>query len=1114
VKKLFGFLFVLLFVFFFVGCTDNQEIPEINIDHESITLKTGDTLDLMDGVTAKGLKGEDVIDLVIISHEIPLDSNGKLTSTGTYLVTFTLTIEGKSYTKTLSVTVNNYTPLITVLHKSINLYVGDELTLMEGVSATGLINEDVTNQVTVSHSIPVDDDGKVTTAGSYTVTYQLTISDLNYQDTATFIVEDNRVPVSITNGDFESGTMLPFVKSDFEGANSSTSIVEMSGNHLLKLDITAVSWGSASPRIEYSGLELDSSKIYQISFDAYADAERAMHVQVGELLTASPWYHAAFAQTRYFDLTTESQTYTWRFQPTSTLSGADLSNLSLLFEFGTIENRTSVATNVYLDNFVIEEVNELEVDTTAPVLVFKEDKEYFYLNDYFLNLTTKYIAVIDERGESLELFIDEALSNIPAINDESRLTVSGFYHILFYAIDSSGNKGTLAWDFEVKDAYPVTNGFNLIDFLSGTASDITEGNTHNGYVYAVNPESTYEYAEGTLTIVTAQSQLNDPWTATQVFIRTVRQEGFSGEGAKKFTLSFDFTSNVEGYIQVNGLPFKVEIGSTHIAIEGNIFNYNYKDVTIVLGVHRSLMSPEQNIGPSEVSISNLSFVMTQDIVLDTIPPVIMLNSTKTYFVGDDFNLLSTVKLSDFRGSTGATLVVDEANSDIIPVSEGKVTTAGIYHVTFIATDASGNTSNYEFEYVVKDVLVNSDGFSIEQITFGEEGLIDDPSIVFLWHDSAVNVTSEVIDRNNFRFTSDQALGTDVPWYSTQLFFKSLVVDTWGLYELSFDIVSDVAGHITVMNEGIEIQAGTNTIYKKVAIQAGGYQKITMQLGRNTYGTLGPCEIEIRNLSLALFDIPEGNYWEGYGMTVTNNTDNSVISYSNIPESWSIVNARTYIFDATSTYQAVAIEFIGTAGHRYQFKFEGISTSIYNASSIEATGETQRIIIDTRNRTEEQRLSMFNLLMFVESVGVSGTITINSYTFYEDFTDAFGTIWLGMGMNVVDVDEISHVTYSNTPSNWWNANAQLPMNEMFTENSESVSFTFTGVEGHVYLFKVEGGGYSKEAAITATGLEQVFTLDISSIGTNVSKLNLAIMFCQSVGASGTIILGNVAVNETS
>ncbi len=1004
------------------------------------------------------------------------------------------------------------TPKINLSHQEITLKIGDKLDLKAGVTATGLKGEDVLDLLKIEHHIPVDDEGRVTTAGEYTVNYQLEIEEKVYQNSLKVVVEEEVIidELKFINGNFDGTEPLAFTKSDFEGAESTLAVTKKDGTNMLCLDIKAVSWGTSAPRVEYQNMTLEEGKIYKIAFKAYAETPRAMRIQIGELLEADPYFKSAMESVFFFDLTNTLETYSFTFSPEGSISGADLTNLSFLLEFGKFDYRASEKTKIYFDDFTITTVDTLELDTTKPHLLFTEKDDSFFINEYFTNITSRYVAYTDERGETLEIKIDEEKSTMPPVNEDGRLTEAGTYKVVFYAVDKALNRGELVWDFVVEDAYPVTNGFNIIDFLSGDASMITEGVTQYGYVYAENSDTTFDYQDGVLTIKTTQSKTDNNWTATQIFARTVRQEGL--DGANKFTLSFDITSNVEGYIQVNELPFKIIKGTTTIAIEGNIFNYNYKNLVIVLGVHRSLMSVEQNIGPCEVAISNLSFVNTHEVSEDVIAPVLKLNGNKTYFVGDEFNLLQTIQLIDFRSKADSKVEVDEAHSDVIPMSAGVLTEAGTYHVTFIATDGAGNKSSYEFSYVVKPTLENFNGFNVQEITFGEEGTLDDPSIVYLWHDGPVIVTSQVSDSNNFAFTTDQKTDSQ-PWYATQLFFKSLKVDKWGLYELSFDIVSNINGKITICNSPFEMNEGTTTYSQKIAIPAGNFQKITMQLGQANYGNIGPCSIEIKNLSLTLVDLPEGNYWEGYEMSVVNNETESIIDYQNTPNEWYTHNARTYIFNTTATFQALVIEFMGTIDHSYQFKFEGLNQAIFEATSVVATGERQRVIIDARNRTEAQRLTMYNLLVFVQTVGASGQITIYGYEFFENFNDVFTTDWFSFGgMSITDGDNGSTITYDNIPTNWWEANAQHLMDGEFSEDTISISFTFTGIEGHIYLFKVEGNGYAYEQEIVGTGSEQVFTISLASLGTNVAKLKLAVVFCKTSGANGTITIHQTVVNK--
>lgn len=1003
--------------------------------------------------------------------------------------------------------VTTYTPSINVPQDVIELTVGDKLELMKGVSATGFNNEDVTDQLEVIHSIPVDDNECVTTAGDYDVTYRLVLNEQSFEESIEVVVSAALPPVSITNGDFETGSMDPFTKSDFEGGGSTVEVVDDgTGNHLLKLTINAVSYNQAAPRLEYTGLGLQEGKVYEISFDARADADRTMHMQVGELVipAAEPWYMEAYDETYYFPITTTMKTYSWRIQPSSNYAGADLTNLSILFEFGTMTNGgPSPATIVYLDNISIEEVDALLPDTTAPIII-PQTQEYFYVGDYFHVLS--YVKATDEKGGEPVVTVVEEESTMPPIDDDNKLLEAGNYSIKYKASDEYGNSSYYTYEFEVKIAAPVVDNFNLIDFLPGTMSDITD--TIYGRVYSQGDKATFDYTDGVLTLSTTQSKTEDDWTATQVYVRSVRVEGTA-----RYCVSFDINTNVDGYIQVADqwdaqYAYKITKGDNHIAFEKTMFDYNYTDLTIVLGTHKSLQQPGENMGPCEVKISNFSCVNSND-TPDTIAPAIKLNSIKTYFVGDTFDLMSTVYITDNRDSGSAlTLEVDESKSTLPPVDENNLlTTAGEYAVTFVGSDSSGNSTEFVAYYLVREPLANYDGFNIERVEYGEEWELDDPSTVFLWHDSNVNVTSEVIDTNSFRFTSDQT--SEAPWYATQLFFKSLKVDTFGLYTLSYDIVSDVAGTIKLDGAAFELQVGTNHYEKTVPLTKGSFYQASIQFGKEEIGVIGPCEVEIRDLSLVYIPQAENPVWEGYGMSVTQEGTDNIITYSNIPNPWYDANARIYDFTCTKDVEVLVIEFTGTKDQSYQFKYEGIPSSVSVTASVTATGERQTVLLDMRNYTDEQKESMHNLLVFCQDVGASGTITIHGYQMYNDIADAFDTNWWGFGTSVEDEGTTSKISYYNVPGEWWALNAQYNISIEDPANTTTITFDFKGVEGHTYLFKIEGSGYSTEQSVEATGERQKFTLDFSNIAEEYrSKLDKIVFFCQTVGATGTVEMYSV------
>ena len=103
------------------------------------------------------------------------------------------------------------------------------------------------------------------------------------------------------------------------------------------------------------------------------------------------------------------------------------------------------------------------------------------------------------------------------------------------------------------------------------------------------------------------------------------------------------------------------------------------------------------------------------------------------------------------------------------------------------------------------------------------------------------------------------------------------------------------------------------------------------------------------------------------------------------------------------------------------------------------------------------------------------------------------------MTVVNTETDVTITYADTPEQWWNNNAQLAVID-FDGTKDAISFTFTGVAGQEYLFKIEGGGIFKETPIVADGNVQTITLDLSEFTPEQREgLNLIIVFVKTLGA---------------
>jgi hypothetical protein len=467
-----------------------------------------------------------------------------------------------------------------------------------------------------------------------------------------------------------------------------------------------------------------------------------------------------------------------------------------------------------------------------------------------------------------------------------------------------------------------------------------------------------------------------------------------------------------------------------------------------------------------------------------------------------------VTITDFRDPSPKLEIVTAESTMPVVDAENILTKAGNYMVVFKGTDASNNVKKFTAYYLVKDKPVGVNDFALETFVYGEEWMLNDPTEAYLWNDTDVNVTRTVNSKTSLSFSTDQK--TTDNWYATQLFFMSLKVDTFGLYKVSYTITSDVAGVIKLDGSAFTLKVGANTVEKTFALEAGGYYHASIQFGKEETGTIGACHITVQDLALVYQPQPANPTWSGSGMSVSQSGTDTIVTYSSIPNPFYTINARIYDFTDKSQVQAVSVDFTGTKGQTYQFKIEGLTSDVSANVSVKATGDEQKAVIDTTNMTLEQKQSLNVILMFVETVGASGTCTIHSYKFYNNIEDAFDTKWRGYGTTVIEKDGVSTITFDSVGDSWWDDSAQYTVDSgNITSATKKIVFTFKGEKGILFLFKTQGNGQVVQDTATATGEVQDFDLDITSVdAANRTDLNLLVLFCKTVGYSGSVAISNI------
>ena len=362
--------------------------------------------------------------------------------------------------------------------------------LLAGVQFVDQKGNDYSENVTLAglDAIPLNEDGTLKQSGTFNLRLSV-IVDGNAVATEIFKVKVNYVaPITddlIINGDFESGSVDPFIRTDVDGGVSKMSVA----NGELHFIVEAVSWQAPFPRLDYNGVQLEDGKYYEVRFDARASVARDIHVQLGQLFDAAPWFADCLREQQYFSLTTEMASYSFRFQADATM--ADLSQVSLLFAHGTLPNgRPSHACDVYYDNIAIVEVDGLGADTSAPTIP-TADIALFVGNEINLNL-----AVTDDQDRA-PVIKHNALEVIP--NENGVATTAGTYQVTVEATDASGNKAVEVINVVISPA--IVEGVNLLPALGSadwevwgetwmTIGGVKEG---NGYKLTLAGEATANY---------------------------------------------------------------------------------------------------------------------------------------------------------------------------------------------------------------------------------------------------------------------------------------------------------------------------------------------------------------------------------------------------------------------------------------------------------------------------------------------------------------------------------------------------------------------------------------------------------------------------------------------
>ncbi len=1089
---------------------------------------------------------------------------------------------------------------------------------LTGITAMGDDDVDYSEFISVDSEVcDIADDGTVDTDTAMTcvINYTVVAGGKLARGSMTLTITPKEIIIDdaplLIGWDFEE-------EADLEGWSIYTAnggAIDMSiEDGAMKL-ITESGGQRFETRLDYQGLPLEQGYPYKVSFRAKSDIDgKKVHLNFGELLASDPWFTPFKPEgVDIITLSTEWQEFSFTFN-------MELNNQNggPLFEMGDMEGSTGLDATIWIDDLMIE--GGSGTDTLDPVFEGVEDT-VLYIGD---QTTYDVLAGIT----ATDLTDGDLTADIVVGGDTLDINTAGTYVITYTVSDAAGNEATASRTIEVKEDTdaPVLTGVNDVTVIVGenfdplagvTAIDGRDGDVTDDIVLTGD---TYEEVEGTytltytvedalgnsvtvdrvvevldLTFVDAGNLTNgtfdagywnaywESWNGADAFFSTsddglvidikavggdfwhvlIEQPagGITMEAGKTYRLTFDAMSSVARDIQVEVAGAGLTPAQETVSLTDTMTTYtvDFTSATATGGQLKFLMGLINGAGASVITIDNVMFEEFDgtDIVAETDQ---VMDGSFDEYQNIGWGVWSANDNTQYQVQwQEAWVTYEEANAN---PWENKLEQLGLdmipglyYRVTF---DAKGDAARdfivgfwdggtafekmFELgtEYQTYTWIFKYTGgstaaleFKLGQSSDNYEGtlfIVDNVSIEVEDAEPPAPLTLDTYPNQEFTDTdisgwttegtltlSHDAMGYLVatvtelganPW-DQNIGFPGLNVYAGYTYTVSYTIK-------TAFAEGRDVTffaEDTNNGYAKYfettetltdAFQTFTYTftptadnddtKLGIFLGNTSNPLIGDVVIDsiIVTVEEAVVD-PEPE-WVDYGIGVTEDAGVATMTYADIPTPWYNANAQYTNFTFDGTYESIEFTFTGVDTHVYLFKIEGGGNA--RETEITADGTEQTVVISLSDLTKEERDALNLIIFFVKTEGSSGTATV-AWNY-----PAASPEWVDYGIGVTEDAGVATMTYTAIPTPWYNANAQYT-NFTFDGAKDMVEFTFTGVDTHVYLFKIEGGGNARETEITSDGTEQTVVIDLSDLTPEQrADLNLMVFFVKTEGASGT------------
>ena len=320
-----------------------------------------------------------------------------------------------------------------------------EFNVLTGVTASGNDGKDYTSKITYTTLATVSATHMLDTTkvGVHGIRYEVKEGTLTAQRWRYITVKAPQAVEGeyLINKDFSQGTAGwddPSVVYNGDGSSMTMSVED----GMLKTVIVAGA-NPYTPRFGQMNVPFEQGKAYKVSFDAKADKDKTINLQVGELLTASPWFtDFKTGQTVHRNITTTMTRYEYTFIHTQ-----DNKRGGVLFELGAIAGvGNGEAFTLWFDNIEIEEV-EIGEDEDAPVISGVSDKSALVGSTVDVAAGITAFDVIDGNvTEDLVFVIKNAANEVVTSVDTAAV---GTYTVEVSVEDAAGNEATATFTIEI-----------------------------------------------------------------------------------------------------------------------------------------------------------------------------------------------------------------------------------------------------------------------------------------------------------------------------------------------------------------------------------------------------------------------------------------------------------------------------------------------------------------------------------------------------------------------------------------------------------------------------------------------------------------------------------------